>query len=171
MKRAPVSLVKHTDPNTGRECRGDQSAQFPDGAVCKGCQFERVLHVPTATPGLMYAPVERARVLTGMHPARVAHLCMDHCVLDPYSYVLSICHPLPPSPCQDNLCSLTYCAITVEQMAVLKTKQNKKCIHGKQPRICKDCGGSGLCEHQRVRYICKDCGGDGICEHQRQSTR
>jgi len=65
-------------------------------------------------------------------------------------------------------------------MAGLKPKQGKTCIQGKPPSLCKDCGGSGLCENQRVRSqckkcsgcphkrvksLCKDCGGSGICEH------
>jgi len=87
MKRAPVSLGKHTDLNTGRESLGNHSARFLDGAVCKDCQFERALCEPTVTSGLMYAPVTRARVLTGMHPARATHSCTDHCVLHPYRYV------------------------------------------------------------------------------------
>ena len=34
--------------------------------------------------------------------------------------------------------------------------------------MCKECGGSGLCEHGRRRDRCKDCGGSGICEHGRR---
>jgi len=30
--------------------------------------------------------------------------------------------------------------------------------------MCKDCGGSGICEHGRQRSRCKDCGGSGICK-------
>jgi hypothetical protein len=33
--------------------------------------------------------------------------------------------------------------------------------------MCKDCGGSGICEHSRIRRQCKDCGGSSICEHSR----
>ena len=46
--------------------------------------------------------------------------------------------------------------------------KNKKCEHGRQRFICKDCGGSGICEHGRRRTQCKDCGGGSICEHGRE---
>ena len=48
---------------------------------------------------------------------------------------------------------------------------NKKCEHGRQRSLCKECGGSGLCEHGRKRSECKDCGGSGICDHGRQRSR
>jgi len=31
--------------------------------------------------------------------------------------------------------------------------------------MCKECGGSGICEHHRLRHACKECGGASICEH------
>ena len=34
--------------------------------------------------------------------------------------------------------------------------------------MCKDCGGSGICEHGRRRSRCKECSGSGICEHGRR---
>ena len=37
--------------------------------------------------------------------------------------------------------------------------------------VCKECGGSQICEHGRVRYRCKECGGKGICEHGRRRCR
>jgi hypothetical protein len=43
--------------------------------------------------------------------------------------------------------------------------KRKKCLHGKQTQMCKDCGGSGLCEHDRERAYCKECGGSQICAH------
>ena len=39
------------------------------------------------------------------------------------------------------------------------------CEHGKDKRMCKDCGGSMLCEHGKGKYYCKECGGKGICIH------
>ena len=45
---------------------------------------------------------------------------------------------------------------------------NKKCEHGRQRTLCKDCGGSGLCEHGREHRYCKECGGSSMCEHGRQ---
>ena len=45
------------------------------------------------------------------------------------------------------------------------------CEHGRERSRCKDCGGSGFCEHGRQRSKCKQCGGSGICEHgQRRSS-
>jgi hypothetical protein len=41
------------------------------------------------------------------------------------------------------------------------------CEHGRVRTQCKDCGGSGICKHGRVRGVCKDCGGGSICEHGR----
>uniref|UniRef100_A0A6C0AZH9 Uncharacterized protein n=1 Tax=viral metagenome TaxID=1070528 RepID=A0A6C0AZH9_9ZZZZ len=40
-----------------------------------------------------------------------------------------------------------------------------KCIHNKQKRYCKECGGSGLCEHNRQKWQCIDCGTLCLCEH------
>ena len=34
--------------------------------------------------------------------------------------------------------------------------------------MCKECGGSGICEHGRRRSHCKECGGSSICEHGRR---
>ena len=34
--------------------------------------------------------------------------------------------------------------------------------------MCKECGGSQICEHGRDRSKCKECGGGSICEHGRQ---
>ena len=44
----------------------------------------------------------------------------------------------------------------------------RPCPHGRQRRLCKECGGSSICEHGRQRSRCKDCGGSSICEHGRQ---
>jgi hypothetical protein len=46
----------------------------------------------------------------------------------------------------------------------------KKCPHGRQKHICKECGGTSICPHSRIRSHCKDCGGTGICEHNRLRT-
>jgi hypothetical protein len=59
-----------------------------------------------------------------------------------------------------------------------KFKGTKKCMHGRickherERRLCKECGGSSLCEqHGRRRDRCKDCArGSGICEHGRQRS-
>ena len=40
----------------------------------------------------------------------------------------------------------------------------------RQRSVCKECGGSGICEHGRQRYNCKECGGGGICEHGRRRS-
>ena len=46
------------------------------------------------------------------------------------------------------------------------------CEHGRQRSGCKDCGGSGICEHGRIRSVCKDCGGGNTkCEHGRQRSK
>jgi hypothetical protein len=44
---------------------------------------------------------------------------------------------------------------------------HKKCPHGRQKSVCKDCGGCGICQHGRRRNSCKDCGVFGICIHGR----
>lgn len=43
----------------------------------------------------------------------------------------------------------------------------KKCEHGKQKYLCKECGGKGVCSHNRYRSICKECNGVSICTHNR----
>ena len=47
-----------------------------------------------------------------------------------------------------------------------KSKKRVKCQHGKDKRLCKDCGGAGLClPHGKDKRLCKDCGGTGYCSH------
>jgi len=41
------------------------------------------------------------------------------------------------------------------------------CVHGKETRRCKDCGGRDLCEHGVIKHICKKCEGGAICEHKK----
>ena len=45
------------------------------------------------------------------------------------------------------------------------------CEHRRRRNRCKECGGSGICEHGRQRHTCKACGGSGICEHGRQRSK
>ena len=55
-----------------------------------------------------------------------------------------------------------------------KSKEKRKCIHGKQRSDCKDpiCGGGGAyCQHQKRRSSCKECGGGQICEHNKIRSR
>jgi len=42
------------------------------------------------------------------------------------------------------------------------------CEHGRRRTQCKECGGSSICEHGRQRSQCKECGGSQICAHGRQ---
>lgn len=44
------------------------------------------------------------------------------------------------------------------------------CEHSRQRSRCKDCGGSSICRHNRVRGTCKECGGSSICEHGRRRS-
>ena len=41
----------------------------------------------------------------------------------------------------------------------------KKCEHGKNKFICKECGGKGICIHDKIKSYCKECGGSQICIH------
>lgn len=43
----------------------------------------------------------------------------------------------------------------------------KKCEHGKQKYLCKDCGGKGICKHNITKSACKICKGASICDHNR----
>ena len=45
------------------------------------------------------------------------------------------------------------------------------CEHGRQRSTCKECGGSSICEHGRRRSTCKECGGSSICEHGRRRSQ
>ena len=38
------------------------------------------------------------------------------------------------------------------------------CVHGKNRRYCKDCGGIGICLHNVYKRFCKDCKGSGISD-------
>ena len=44
------------------------------------------------------------------------------------------------------------------------------CEHGQEKSKCKECGGSGICPHGRVKSKCKECGGSQICEHGRAKS-
>ena len=53
-------------------------------------------------------------------------------------------------------------AMTRHAQALAKTmkakrKAEKKCPHGRQKRICKECGGSRICAHGRRKHRCKEC--------------
>ena len=58
-------------------------------------------------------------------------------------------------------------------------RPKKKCPHGRQRHLCRDCGGASICEHGRQRTwcrdcggaSCRDCGGASICEHGRQRAQ
>ena len=52
-----------------------------------------------------------------------------------------------------------------------KCKVCGACPHGRQRRICKECGGASICEHGRQRTNCTECGGAGICEHGRRRSQ
>jgi hypothetical protein len=39
------------------------------------------------------------------------------------------------------------------------------CIHHREQRFCKECGGSQICPHGRQKSFCKECGGSQICTH------
>ncbi len=43
----------------------------------------------------------------------------------------------------------------------------KKCEHGTQKALCKDCKGSQICKHNRIKSNCKECKGSSICKHNR----
>ena len=45
------------------------------------------------------------------------------------------------------------------------------CQHNRQKRKCKECGGSSICQHSRQKHLCKECGGSSICQHKRQKSR
>ena len=44
------------------------------------------------------------------------------------------------------------------------------CIHHREKRFCKECGGSQICPHGRSKSQCKECGGSKICPHGRQKS-
>ena len=47
----------------------------------------------------------------------------------------------------------------------------KKCKHGRQKHICKDCEVSTICEHIKIRSTCKDCRGAYNCQHNYQRSQ
>jgi len=51
-------------------------------------------------------------------------------------------------------------------------KERKKCPHGRDQYVCKECGGAGICIHGRKRSVCKveGCGGASICPHGRRRS-
>jgi len=46
----------------------------------------------------------------------------------------------------------------------------KKCPHGRQKSLCKECGGVGICTHGRIPCKCKECGGGTYCIHGKRRT-
>jgi hypothetical protein len=46
----------------------------------------------------------------------------------------------------------------------------KKCPHGRRERVCKQCGGNGICEHNHYKARCSDCGGSAICKHKKRKS-
>jgi len=54
--------------------------------------------------------------------------------------------------------------------SILSLLKHKKCVHGKQKSLCKECGGSGICEHGRRKDQCKECGGPAFCEHGKRKS-
>ena len=51
------------------------------------------------------------------------------------------------------------------------SRARTQCRHGREPSLCKQCGGRGLCEHDQIRCRCKECGGASICDHGRERTK
>jgi len=45
------------------------------------------------------------------------------------------------------------------------------CIHLVQKSNCMKCGGAGICEHKTYRVYCKTCKGSGLCPHQNRKGR
>ena len=58
-----------------------------------------------------------------------------------------------------------------ECSAMAPVRRPKKCPHGRQRHLCRECGGVSICEHGRQRTLCRDCGGASICEHGRRRER
>jgi hypothetical protein len=50
-----------------------------------------------------------------------------------------------------------------------KCRVRRKCEHGRQERVCKDCG-TGYCQHGRHKGMCRGCG-TGHCQHGRQKHK
>lgn len=44
---------------------------------------------------------------------------------------------------------------------------SEKCVHGRYPLYCKECGSPGSCEHKNNRNICRVCSPETFCEHGR----
>ncbi len=55
--------------------------------------------------------------------------------------------------------------IEIFEQTIKKKYLIKKCIHGKNKRICKECGGSTICVHGKQKSYCRDCGGSQFCIH------
>lgn len=44
--------------------------------------------------------------------------------------------------------------------------KHPRCRHNKRRELCRDCGGSQICEHNKVKTQCKACG-TALCSHKR----
>jgi hypothetical protein len=66
---------------------------------------------------------------------------------------------------QEELRLLQQCSECRELMKkAQKCRVARKCEHGRNKHICKDCG-TGHCQHGRQKHQCKDCG-TGYCQHE-----
>lgn len=57
------------------------------------------------------------------------------------------------------------CLTCLEKIGISGRK--RKCIHGRTPERCAECGGSAICPCGRQKYSCRKCRGKSICLHGR----
>jgi len=53
----------------------------------------------------------------------------------------------------------------------MKCNKNIVCIHGKNKKICRQCGGSKICIHNKYKNDCNICLGSRICKHLKHKKR
>ena len=57
-----------------------------------------------------------------------------------------------------------------DQAAFASRPARVKCIHGKQPSKCRECGRLHFCVHDKYKSNCRECG-TNFCEHGKQKSR
>lgn len=79
------------------------------------------------------------------------------------------CYRFPSEFLNDKGRTLKSCKKCRELNA--KSRERRKCPHGRQKSHCRECGGISICEHNRIRGRCKECGGSEICKHNKRRSR
>ena len=98
------------------------------------------------------------------------------CIHNKSKYTCKECNPISNEQIEKIKIETKKCNIcneikTLDQFGVKHNQCNKckyiksLCIHKKEKKKCKECGGTSICEHNKIKTRCKECKGGSICPH------